>query len=172
MQHKVYMTPKLYEKLYHKKAQTTGIYCIEKNISKKKMQENGKQILARDEASTLHFCADDEKTMSDMVNNLNIVVVVLIVSAGLLAFVVLYNLNNINISERKWNLQRSKFLDSMTVKSERMCIERISFNDPWNDRRNYFRNYFTQIRNLHNRSYLMRIWKGRFMCKAIFTVFY
>ena len=89
MQHKVYMTPKLYEKLYHKKAQTTGIYCIEKNISKKKMQENGKQILARDEASTLHFCADDEKTMSDMVNNLNIVVVVLIVSAGLLAFVVL-----------------------------------------------------------------------------------
>ena len=27
----------------------------------------------------------------------------------------------------EWNLQRSKFLDSMTVKSERMCIERISF---------------------------------------------
>ena len=127
MQHKVYMTPKLYEKLYHKKAQTTGIYCIEKNISKKKMQENGKQILARDEASTLHFCADDEKTMSDMVNNLNIVVVVLIVSAGLLAFVVLYNLNNINISERRMELATIKVLDFMTVKSERMCIERISF---------------------------------------------
>ena len=110
MQHKVYMTPKLYEKLYHKKAQTTGIYCIEKNISKKKMQENGKQILARDEASTLHFCADDEKTMSDMVNNLNIVVVVLIVSAGLLAFVVLYNLNNINISERRMELATIKVL--------------------------------------------------------------
>ena len=110
MQHKVYMTPKLYEKLYHKKAQTTGIYCIEKNISKKKMRENGKQILARDEASTLHFCADDEKTMSDMVNNLNIVVVVLIVSAGLLAFVVLYNLNNINISERRMELATIKVL--------------------------------------------------------------
>ena len=88
MQHKVYMTPKLYEKLYHKKAQTTGIYCIEKNISKKKMQENGKQILARDEASTLHFCADDEKTMSDMVNNLN----------------------NINISERRMELATIKVL--------------------------------------------------------------
>ena len=93
-----------------KKAQTTGIYCIEKNISKKKMQENGKQILARDKASTLHFCADDEKTMSDMVNNLNIVVVVLIVSAGLLAFVVLYNLNNINISERRMELATIKVL--------------------------------------------------------------
>ena len=38
-----------------KKAQTTGIYCIEKNISKKKMQENGKQILARDEALNTAF---------------------------------------------------------------------------------------------------------------------
>lgn len=56
------------------------------------------------------FCADDEKTMSDMVNNLNIVVVVLIVSAGLLAFVVLYNLNNINISERRMELATIKVL--------------------------------------------------------------
>lgn len=110
LQHKVYMTPKLYKKLYHKEAKTTGIYCIEKNISKKKMQESGKMILGRDEASALHFCADDAKTMSDMVNNLNIVVVVLIVSAGLLAFVVLYNLNNINISERRMELATIKVL--------------------------------------------------------------
>ena len=110
LQHKVYMTPKLYEKLYHKKPKTTGIYCIEKNISKKKVQESGKKILGRNEASALHFCADDAKTMSDMVNNLNIVVVVLIVSAGLLAFVVLYNLNNINISERRMELATIKVL--------------------------------------------------------------
>ena len=45
-----------------------------------------------------------------MVNNLNIVVVVLIVSAGLLAFVVLYNLNNINISERRMELATIKVL--------------------------------------------------------------
>ena len=48
--------------------------------------------------------------MEDMVNNLNIVVVVLIVSAGLLAFVVLYNLNNINISERRMELATIKVL--------------------------------------------------------------
>ena len=110
LQHKVYMTPKLYAELYHKKAEPTGIYCIEKNISKKKMQENGKKILARDEAAALHFSSDDAKTMEDMVNNLNIVVVVLIVSAGLLAFVVLYNLNNINISERSMELATIKVL--------------------------------------------------------------
>ena len=110
LQHKVYMTPKLYARLYHKKAESTGIYCIEKNISKKKKQENGKKILAKDEASALHFSSDDAKTMEDMVNNLNIVVVVLIVSAGLLAFVVLYNLNNINISERRMELATIKVL--------------------------------------------------------------
>ena len=48
--------------------------------------------------------------MQDMVANLNIVVVVLIVSAGLLAFVVLYNLNNINISERRAELATIKVL--------------------------------------------------------------
>ena len=110
LQHKVYITPKLYARLYHKKAEPTGIYCIEKNISKKKMQENGKKILTKDEASALHFSSDDAKTMEDMVNNLNIVVVVLIVSAGLLAFVVLYNLNNINISERRMELATIKVL--------------------------------------------------------------
>ena len=110
LQHKVYMTPNLYEKLYHKEAKATGIYCIENHISKSKMQQNGKKILAREEASALHFSSDDAKTMEDMVNNLNIVVVVLIVSAGLLAFVVLYNLNNINISERRMELATIKVL--------------------------------------------------------------
>ena len=56
------------------------------------------------------FSADEAETMSDMVDNLNIVVVVLIVSAGLLAFVVLYNLNNINISERRMELATIKVL--------------------------------------------------------------
>lgn len=110
LQHKVYMTPKLYENLYGKKSDATGIYCVEKNVSDKTMQEDGKSILAKDEASALHFSSDDAKTMSDMVNNLNIVVVVLIVSAGLLAFVVLYNLNNINISERRMELATIKVL--------------------------------------------------------------
>ena len=38
------------------------------------------------------------------------VIVVLIISAGLLAFVVLYNLNNINITERKRELATLKVL--------------------------------------------------------------
>ena len=46
----------------------------------------------------------------NMLRSLDIVIVVLIVSAGLLAFVVLYNLNNINITERQRELATLKVL--------------------------------------------------------------
>ena len=50
------------------------------------------------------------KTLDDTMSSLNYVVIVLIVSAGLLAFVVLYNLSNINISERIRELATIKVL--------------------------------------------------------------
>ena len=45
-----------------------------------------------------------------MLESLDIVIIVLIISAGMLAFVVLYNLNNINITERKRELATLKVL--------------------------------------------------------------
>ena len=45
-----------------------------------------------------------------MLGSLDVVIVVLIISAGMLAFVVLYNLNNININERKRELATIKVL--------------------------------------------------------------
>jgi putative ABC transport system permease protein len=44
------------------------------------------------------------------IDSINTVVLVLIVSAGVLAFVVIYNLTNINISERKRELATIKLL--------------------------------------------------------------
>lgn len=54
--------------------------------------------------------ASTMKSIDDMMNLLNYVVIVLIVSAGLLAFVVLYNLANVNISERIRELATIKVL--------------------------------------------------------------
>ena len=51
-----------------------------------------------------------EDQLNTMLQSLNLVIVVLIVSAGLLAFVVLYNLNNINITERRRELATLKVL--------------------------------------------------------------
>ena len=51
-----------------------------------------------------------EQEIQDMLRSLNIVIYVLILSAGLLAFVVLYNLNSINITERRRELATLKVL--------------------------------------------------------------
>ena len=45
-----------------------------------------------------------------MIKNLNYVIILLIVSAGALAFVVLYNLTNVNISERMREIATIKVL--------------------------------------------------------------
>lgn len=56
------------------------------------------------------FSKDGTKTFQDIVNSLNMIVIVLIVSAGALAFVVLYNLTNINVTERIRELATIKVL--------------------------------------------------------------
>ncbi|MGN1344252.1 MAG: ABC transporter permease, partial [Traorella sp.] len=49
---------------------------------------------------SITFFRGSSKTFMDMISSLSIVVIVLVVSSGLLAFVVLYNLTNVNVSER------------------------------------------------------------------------
>ena len=51
-----------------------------------------------------------KKSMNDMIASIDSVVAILIVAAVILAFVVLYNLSNINISERKREIATLKVL--------------------------------------------------------------
>lgn len=110
MYHKIYMTPGLYEKLYKEKPKGTKIYCDSGKLSAKEQIRIGKKILSKEAAGSIVFASNEVKTMEDMIGNLNVVMIVLIISAGLLAFVVLYNLNNINISERRAELATIKVL--------------------------------------------------------------
>ena len=61
-------------------------------------------------ALNVSYTYNMEERLDEMLESLDIVIVVLIISAGLLAFVVLYNLNNINITERKRELATIKVL--------------------------------------------------------------
>lgn len=58
----------------------------------------------------MSYTTDLKQQVDDMLGALDIVIVVLTISAGMLAFVVLYNLNNINITERKRELATLKVL--------------------------------------------------------------
>ena len=69
-----------------------------------------KQLMETPEIANVSFMSKSRDVLKDTVRSLNIIMWVLIVSAGLLAFIVLYNLTNINISERIRELSTIKVL--------------------------------------------------------------
>ena len=98
--HNIYMAPELYEFLFDEAAAYNTIFGQTSNESKAAQNELAALVLDEGGVSGINFSKWTRDTFSDIVNNLNFVVLVLIISAGALAFVVLLNLTNINISER------------------------------------------------------------------------
>ena len=60
--------------------------------------------------SGVSFVSDTENRIRNMLKSMDTIIYVLVISAGMLAFIVLYNLNNINITERKRELATLKVL--------------------------------------------------------------
>lgn len=69
-----------------------------------------------DAALSVTYTGNTKEQLDNMLTALDSVIGVLILSAGMLAFVVLYNLNNINIMNESESLRPSKCLDFMTKK--------------------------------------------------------
>ena len=74
----------------------------------KKRKVSAKIFFSFRGALSVSYTTDLKQQVDDMLGALDIVIVVLTISAGMLAFVVLYNLNNINITERKRELATLK----------------------------------------------------------------
>lgn len=68
------------------------------------------RLLEQDGVSGVRFTTDLRTSFADTMKSIDYIVVVLIISAGALAFVVLYNLTNINITERQRELATIKVL--------------------------------------------------------------
>ena len=68
------------------------------------------KLLTCDDINSISFVSALRKTFDDMLHNITYIVYVLIVSAGVLAFIVLYNLTNINITERQKEIATIKVL--------------------------------------------------------------
>ena len=108
--HYVYISKELYEEIYEESYATNVLLLKDKDLNDTEQQELAKEILNAKEISTITLTSTIMKTLDDTMNSLNYVVLILIVSAGLLAFVVLYNLSNVNISERIRELATIKVL--------------------------------------------------------------
>lgn len=110
MGHFLYMTTDLYEEIYGKEFKENATYIKVKGDSKAALEKEGERLIAQDGVLGINYLHDIEKQLNEMLKSLNLVIMVLIVSAGMLAFVVLYNLNNINITERRRELATLKVL--------------------------------------------------------------
>lgn len=108
--HHIYASESLY-KSWNTNAKTTHIYLIKSKKTTKKFERNlGNEIMNIDGVQSVTFYSSLQKNFKDMIKSISYIVVVLVISAACLAFVVLYNLSNVNISERKREIATIKVL--------------------------------------------------------------
>ncbi len=108
--HYVYLSKDLYEKEMNQTYETNMLLINTGDISEEEKEELTSNIVYYKEVSAINLVSNLITIVEDMLSSLDYVVIVLIVSAALLAFVVLYNLANVNISERKREIATLKVL--------------------------------------------------------------
>ena len=108
--HYVYMSKALYQQVFGEEYSTNVLLVQDNNLNEDQEETVMQELVAQNEVLSVTLTTTTMKTLDDTMSSLNYVVVILIVSAGLLAFVVLYNLSNINIGERIRELATIKVL--------------------------------------------------------------
>ena len=109
--HYIYMSPDLYNETFNTRIESNVILAKTNEIKEVDEEKLG-EILLEDSAniSGVSFTSASEDMFKTVMDNMDMVVWILIVAAGLLALVVLYNLLNANISERIRELATIKVL--------------------------------------------------------------
>lgn len=106
--HYVYMNNATFEKLFDTQAESTQVFI---NIKEEyQYKDLSGEFLAVNGIGSTNSIDTLRGTFSEMLKGLDIIIVVIVAAAGGLAFVVLYNLNTINISERIRELATLKVL--------------------------------------------------------------
>lgn len=108
--HYIYMTESLYEQLYGETPEYNEILTVNEADDEAFEEQFQERYMKEDGVLNVSFISSISDRVEDMLKSMNTVIYVLVIAAGLLAFIVLYNLNNINISERKRELATLKVL--------------------------------------------------------------
>ncbi len=106
----VYMSTAQYETLFEEPADYNQLYLKLADMTKEEEESFSSSMLSHEEVDSVTYVHELQESVATMMRALELVVVVLIVAAGMLAFIVLYNLNNINMIERRRELATLKVL--------------------------------------------------------------
>ena len=109
--HYLYMSPDLYNQIYDTRIDYNVILAKTNELTEEQEDSLGRTLLEDEEnVSGVSFTSDSSDMITVVMENMDAVVWILIIAAGLLALVVLYNLLNSNISERIRELATIKVL--------------------------------------------------------------
>lgn len=109
--HYLYMSPDLYNQIYDTRIDYNVILAKTNELTEEQEDNLGRTLLEDEEnVSGVSFTSDSSDMITVVMENMDAVVWILIIAAGLLALVVLYNLLNSNISERIRELATIKVL--------------------------------------------------------------
>lgn len=93
-----YISPKYYKEVFDKEVLYNSIISKTENLENK--DDFSMSIMDKEIVKGVSFNDNIRENFDNIIKSLNYVIIVIIVSAGALAFTVLYNLTNVNISER------------------------------------------------------------------------
>jgi len=110
MFHYVYLSAEKYEQLCNEVPEYNQLYLKTVEMTEEEKEVFSGRMLSDDGVDSITYVEELRESVSVMMKSLELVIVVLIVAAGMLAFIVLYNLNNINIIERRRELATLKVL--------------------------------------------------------------
>ena len=109
--HYVYMTEDFYEELFHEPAEENVILlAYGDEVDAAGQNETSVALMKMDAVSSYSYIGTVRDTFTDSMSAIDYAVIIIIVAAAALAFVVLYNLTNINITERVRELATLKVL--------------------------------------------------------------
>ncbi len=110
--HYAYMSPTLYSQIFGRPAAFNYMYAkyTDGIRGTEKVEEVATELMKFNDINAVVDAEETIKTFDELFDCLNLVIAIFIISAALLAFIVLYTLTSININERRRELATLKVL--------------------------------------------------------------
>lgn len=112
MNHLAYMTPTYYAEVTGEEYKQPDIQLIKYDSEVVNTDQLGSQLLEKEAVAGIQYVDDVYDAFAGSLQSLDLITQILVISAAALAFIVLYNLTNINVSERSRELSTIKVLGS------------------------------------------------------------
>jgi len=108
--HFLYLSPTVYQEKFGQSAPTNTLLLHLKGQTNNQRQNLANKLLNSGEVMGTSYTHDVMSTVSQMSSSLKPIILIFVLLSGVLSFVVLYNLTNINVSERIRELSTIKVL--------------------------------------------------------------